>query len=105
MKIQPLTENNSSETNPNCQKMDSTTEIYFDEIVENFIKLVQAVHEVGDKVQMEKLAEKRAKLYQVISLIEPKKIKPDTKKARLDLDEEYDPFEVKYDENNPEGNL
>ena len=87
--------------------MDLTTEIYFDEIVENFIKLVQAVHEVGDKVQMEKLAEKRAKLYQVISLIEPKKIKPDTKKARLDSDEteEYDPFEVKYDENNSEGNL
>ena len=85
--------------------MDLTTEIYFDEIVENFIKLVQAVHEVGDKVQMEKLAEKRAKLYQVISLIEPKKIKPDTKKARLDLDEEYDPFEVEYDENNSEGNL
>ena len=85
--------------------MDLTTEIYFDEIVENFIKLVQAVHEVGDKVQMEKLAEKRAKLYQVISLIEPKKIKPDTKKARFDSDEieEYDPFEVEYDENNPEG--
>ena len=53
--------------------MDSTTEIYFDEIVENFIKLVQAVHEVGDKVQKERLSEKRDELYQVMSLIEPEK--------------------------------
>ena len=89
LKNQPLTENNSSETNPNCQKMDSTTEIYFDEIVENFIKLVQAVHEVGDKVQKERLAEKRDELYQVMSLIEPEKNELDS--SEEESDEEYEP--------------
>ena len=98
LKIQPLTENNSSETNLNCQKMDSTTEIYFDEIVENFIKLVQAVHEVGDKVQKERLSEKRAELYQVMSLIEPEKNELDSSEEENDdeSDEEYEPRFQRY---------
>ena len=68
--------------------MNSTTEIYFDEIVENFIKLVQAVHEVGDKVQKERLSEKRDELYQVMSLIEPEKNELDS--SEEENDEEYE---------------
>ena len=97
-------------TNLKCQKMDSTTEIYFREIVENFIKLVQAVHEVGDKVQKKRLTEKRAELQQVISLIEPEGPEPEGKKAKLDSsdekdDESHEVYEdrwTKYHPNDPE---
>ena len=70
--------------------MRSTTEIYFDEIVENFIKLVQAVHEVGDKVQMKRLTYKRDQLCQVISLIEPERKKRTTKNSNPDSSKEKD---------------
>ena len=70
--------------------MRSTTEIYFDEIVENFIKLVQAVHEVGDKVQMKRLTYKRDQLCQVISLIEPEEKNRRAKRSKFDPSEEKD---------------
>ena len=90
--------------------MNSTTEHYFDEIVDNFIKLVQAVHEVGDKVQMKRLTYKRDQLCQVISLIEPleknhraKRSKFDPSEEEDDTDnEEYEPWDKEYHPNDPE---
>ena len=70
--------------------MDSTTEIYFNEIIENFIKLVQAVNDVGDKVQKKRLSEKRDQLCQVISLIEPERKKRTTKNSNPDSSKEKD---------------
>ena len=70
--------------------MNSTTEHYFDEIVDNFIQLVQAVHEVGDKVQMKRLTYKRDQLCQVISLIEPLEKNRRAKRSKVDPSEEKD---------------
>ena len=92
--------------NQTTQKM-STEDIYFDEIVENFIKLVQAVHEVGDSYQKAQLSRHKERLNQVISLIEPEKIEPEAKKAKIESeieenDEKYESIFEKYDPQDPE---
>ena len=63
------------------QALNMSSEFYLRNIVENFEKLVQAIHEVGDDNQKELLSQKFESLVTSMTLIEPP-----TKKRPLDFE-------------------